>query len=611
MRQLLQKFSSALLLPVIILPVAAVYMVLGDQLGWAPLYAAGHSLLVTYLPLLFAAGVALGFTGRDGMAALAAVVGYAVMASVSRAMDPTVDTGVLGGIAMGAAAALLFQRFHDLRLPEYLGLFSGKRFVLVASSAAGLVAGTGFGLAWPPIGRLIVRLGEWLYSAGATGAFVYGVLNRLLIPTGLHHILNNLIMYVLGGYPDPVTGQVVLGEVPRFYARDPSSGYLLAGFYLTMVFAVPAICLAIAHEARPEQRTRVTGIMVTAALTSIITGITEPAEFAFMFVAPVLFLAHALLTGAALWVTYALGVRHFGMALPMFFINLGYAGRAWLLLPLGVVFGALYYLLFRFLIRRWDLPLLGRTPVLAGAEGSQAGADVARLLEALGGAANIVSVDACLTRLRVELVDAGRVDEGSLYRLGASGVSRPGACLVQVVMGSASASICDQLCAVLAQDRPAVPLLAPLTGRLMPLSEVPDPVFSAGTMGPGVGIDPSEGRLVAPADGRIEYVFPGGHALTMVTGSGLELILHLGIDTVRLAGEGFTVHVEAGKQVETGELLVEFEQATLAQAGLSPISLLIVANAGRVDNLRPAPPGPVRAGRDPVMRVWLKPGNGR
>jgi PTS system D-glucosamine-specific IIC component len=601
-----QKLSAALLLPVVILPVAAVYLAIGDQLGWVALRAAGQSLLVTYLPLLFAVGMALGFTGRDGMAALAGVIGYAVMASVATAIDPAVNSGVLGGMVMGGAAALLFQRFHQVRLPEYLGLFAGKRFVLVLSSLAGVLVGAFFGLTWPPMGRLIVGMGEWLYAAGALGAFVYGVFNRLLIPTGLHHILNNLIMYVAGGYTDPVTGQLVHGEVPRFYARDPSAGYLMAGFYLTMVFAVPAICLAIAHEAHPGEKTRVTGIMVTAALTSAITGITEPAEFAFMFLAPALFVVHALLTGAALWLTYVLGVRHFGMALPMFFINLGFADRAWLIFPLGAAFAAGYYLLFRFLIRRWDLPLLGRVPALPAAGAGELAGGAAPVLEALGGAGNIVSIDACLTRLRVELVDPGLVNAEALSALGASGLSRPGASLVQVVMGTSSAALCDDIKGLLARARPPVVLLAPLTGQLVPLEQVPDPVFSAGTVGPGVGIDPSEGRLVAPAPGRIEHIFPGGHALTMTTTTGLELILHLGIDTFRLSGEGFTARVAAGQEVQAGELLVEFDPRAIFQAGFSPVSLLIVANAGPTFVVRAAPVGPVRAGHDPVLRVLVK-----
>ena len=606
MGQIFQKLSAALLLPVVILPVAAIYLAIGDQLGWVALRAAGQSLLVTYLPLLFAVGMALGFTDRDGMAALAGVIGYAVMAAVATAIDPAVASGVLGGMVMGGAAALLFQRFHRVRLPEYLGLFGGKRFVLVLSSLAGVLAGVFFGLTWPPIGHLIVRMGEWLYAAGALGAFAYGVFNRLLIPTGLHHILNNLIMYVVGGYTDPVTGQLVHGEVPRFYARDPSAGYLMAGFYLTMVFAVPAICLAIAHEARPEEKTRVTGIMVTAALTSAITGITEPAEFAFMFLAPALFVVHALLTGAALWVTYVLGIRHFGMALPMFFINLGFADRAWLIFPLGAAFAAGYYLLFRFLIRRWDLPLLGRVTALPAAELGEVAAGAAPVLKALGGAGNVVSIDACLTRLRLELVDPGLVNVDALSALGASGLSRTGASLVQVVMGTSSAALCEDIKALLAQAGAIEVLLAPLTGRLVPLAQVPDPVFSAGTVGPGVGIDPSEGRLVAPAPGRVEYIFPGGHALTMTTASGLELILHLGIDTVRLAGQGFTVRVEAGQEVKAGELLAEFDPEAVAKAGFSPVSLMVVANAGRTSAVWASPSGPVRAGHDPVLRVMLR-----
>lgn len=603
--RLLQRLSAALMVPVLILPVAAVFLAAGDQLGLAWLRAAGHGLLVVYLPLLFAVGVALGFSEQDGMAALAAVVGYVVMVGAAKGLDPSVDTGVLGGMVMGGAAAWLYRRCRHFEFPEYLALFAGKRFVPLVTAVAGLVAGVGFGLTWPPVGRAIVTAGAALYAAGPLGALGFGVLNRLLIPTGLHHLLNNLVMYVVGSFADPVTGQVVTGEVPRFFARDPTAGYLLAGFTITAVFAVPALCLAIAHEARPGERARAGGIMLTAALASVITGITEPAEFAFMFVAPALFFAHALLTGVALWVSYALGIRHFALALPLFVINLGYSTRPWWLLGLGPPFAAVYYWSFRYLIRRFDLPLVGRGRDLPGAVETGA---AERWLEALGGPGNLVRVEACLTRLRLELADPSRVDAGRLRALGALGSTSPGPRLLQVVVGGRAPVLCAEL---LAAARPAdVVLRAPLTGRVVPLPEVPDPVFAAGTVGLGVAIDPAQGRLLAPAAGQVDYVFPGGHALTLVTTEGLELVLHVGLDTVTLDGRGFRPHVTGGQRVSAGDLLVEFELSTVVAAGLSPLSLLLVAETGRVERLRVVPFSSCEAGLTPVVEVWLKRGRG-
>lgn len=604
MKALLQRISAALMVPLVILPIAAIYLAIGSQLGLAAVEAAGRAILLTYLPLVFAVGVTIAFTRQEGMAALAAVVGYVVFASVLAAIDKSIDMGVLGGITIGAVTSALYFRFHTIKFPEYLGLFSGKRFIPVAASLAGLVLGVVFGYVWPPVQRVIFSIGEWITVAGASGMFVYGILNRLLIPTGLHHIINNLIMYVFGSFVDPRTGQLMQGEVPRFYAGDPNSGYFLAGFYITCMFAIPAICLAIAHESRPEHRKRVTGLMVTAALTSLITGITEPAEFAFMFAAPALYALHALFTGSALWLTYVLGVRHYGFALPLYLINWGLSSRAWLILPIGLAYGIGYYALFRYAIRRFNLPVLGRETVPVEGLDSPAGTRAARILVALGGRANLLGVDACMTRLRVTVADPSLVDEAALRAAGASGVVRLGGGLVQAVMGTESEAIRDELKPYLGGTR-IVEFVAPLSGRIVPLTEVPDQVFAQGLAGDGVAIDPTEGVLVSPCRGQVVKVFPGGHALGLVTPEGLEVILHVGLDTVELEGRGFKVIAPEGARVAPGDVLVMFDPAVIRAAGKSLLSPVVVANPDHLARIEPAA-GVVRAGTDRAFLAWLK-----
>lgn len=619
-RNLLQKVSAALMVPVVILPIAAIYMAIGSQVGLPMVDAAGRAILISYLPLIFAIGVAISFCQHDGMAALAAAIGWVVMTQVMAAIDQSINMGALGGIISGAVTAWLYARYRTVRFPEYLGLFSGKRFVVVAASFAGLILGIAFGYIWPPLQEFIARVGDWILAAGSTGVLVYGILNRLLIPTGLHHIINNLIMYVFGSYTDPVTGAIVQGEVPRFYAGDPQSGYILAGFFITMMFAIPAITLAMTHEAKPANRAKVAGIMVTAALTSLITGITEPAEFAFMFVAPLLYVIHALLTGVALWASWLLGIRHYGYALPMYFINWGLSSKAWLIIPMGIVYFILYYFLFRFLIRRLNLPTLGRVGLLEAEGQSQAEADstptrrTEAYLVALGGVGNIIEVNACLTRLRVALNRPDAIDEEALRKLGATGISRPGGNNLQVIVGYDAEAIRDELRQLLFTEtreeelemtRKTV-ILAPLTGRVVPLSQVPDEAFASGLIGQGAAIDPAEGCLVAPADGTVARIFPGGHAVAFETDDGWELVLHLGIDTVALAGKGFTPLVSDGDRVRAGQRLVEFDPGAIRQSGKSMVSPVVIANTDRILDLRITDNDRVDAGLDRLLVVSAK-----
>lgn len=383
----IQKFGRSLMLPIAALPVAALMLRLGqpdllgaDGLGWtqvAAVIGAGGNALFANLPLLFALGVAIGMARKaDGSTALAAVVGYLVFKGVGDAISPFVlgepakgeeqkliNYGVLGGILCGLIAAFLWQRYHRISLPPYLAFFGGRRFVPIIASFATLLLAVVLGLVYPVFDSGLTHLGEWVSNNSVVGGFVYGTANRLLIPLGLHHILNSVPWFILGDYTNPATGAVAHGDINRFLAGDPSAGAFMTGFFPIMMFALPAAAMAIWHEAKPAAKKAVGGIMVSAALTSFLTGVTEPLEFAFMFVAWPLYVIHAVLTGTSLAISNALGAKDgfgFSAGLFDFVLNWNIATKPWLLIILGLIYAAIYYVLFRFVIRKWNLRTPGR-----------------------------------------------------------------------------------------------------------------------------------------------------------------------------------------------------------------------------------------------------------
>jgi PTS system N-acetylglucosamine-specific IIC component len=382
----LQKFGRSLMLPIAALPVAALLLRLGqpdllgvDGLGWekvsAVIGAAGNAIF-SNLPLLFALGVAIGMAKKaDGSTALAAVVGYLVFKGVGDAMSPFVlglpakgatqdliNYGVLGGILMGLVAAFLWQKYHRIKLPPYLAFFGGRRFVPILASFAAVVLSVLLSLVYPLFNDGLNSVGTWVTDHAIVGGFVYGTLNRLLIPLGLHHILNSGPWFVIGSFKGS-DGVVYHGDIARFLHGDPSAGAFMTGFFPIMMFALPAAALAIWHEARPAQRKAVGGIMLSAALTSFLTGVTEPLEFAFMFVAWPLYVVHAVFTGTSLALVNALGIKDgFGFSAGLFdyVLNFNIATRPLLLVLIGLCYAALYYVVFRFVIRRWNLRTPGR-----------------------------------------------------------------------------------------------------------------------------------------------------------------------------------------------------------------------------------------------------------
>jgi PTS system N-acetylglucosamine-specific IIC component len=474
----IQQLGRALMLPIAVMPVAGLLLRLGqpDLLNIQVMAQAGDAIFAN-LALIFAIGVAVGFAKENnGAAGLAGAIGYLVLTAVLKVMPDTllaheafkalvqldpankpvaIKMGVLAGILSGIVAGLLYNRYKDIKLPSYLAFFGGKRFVPIATGFVMLVLGVVLGLAWPPVQQGIDFIGQWLIGAGEIGLLIYGTLNRLLIVTGLHHILNSLVWFVFGSFEHLVDGKLVAasGDLNRFFAGDKSAGLFMAGFFPVMMFGLPAACLAMYRAAKPQNKAAVGGVLFSMALTSFLTGVTEPIEFAFMFLAPALYLIHAVLTGISMAVMHTLNVHlGFGFSAGLFdyVLNFGIAQKPLLLIPVGIVYFIVYYGLFTFFIKKYNLLTMGRedTPVAAAVMAEGTGRARA-FIGALGGAANLKSVDACTTRLRLEVVDNAKVDENALKALGARGLIKPAPGSVQVVLGPEADIISDEIRAAL------------------------------------------------------------------------------------------------------------------------------------------------------------------
>ncbi|MEG0818984.1 MAG: N-acetylglucosamine-specific PTS transporter subunit IIBC, partial [Brevundimonas sp.] len=454
----LQPLGRALMLPIAVLPVAGLLLRLGqpDLLDIAFISAAGQAVFAN-LGLLFAVGVAVGLArDNNGAAGLAGVVCFLISVEASKvllAVPPEVVAGLgadaaaaaskafkdqalsrLGvpiGIVAGLIAGACYNRFSTFKLPDYLAFFAGRRFVPIVAGVAGLVVAAAVGLTFTGIDHAIDVFSRAVVGSGEFGLFVYGVLNRLLIVTGLHHILNNVAWFIVGDFNGAT------GDLNRFFAGDPSAGVFMSGFFPVMMFGLPAACLAMYHAARPERRKEVGGMLFSLALTAFLTGVTEPIEFTFMFLAPVLYAIHAVLTGVSMVAMDLLGSRlgfTFSAGLFDYVLNYGRATRPWMLLPVGLIYGGLYYGLFRVAIRVFNLKTPGREdePVVAAPIADVAGGRAGAFVAALGGAANLTAVAACTTRLRLHIRSREVVDEAALKRLGARGVIAPGPDQLQV-----------------------------------------------------------------------------------------------------------------------------------------------------------------------------------
>ena len=498
----LVKLGKALMLPIAVLPIAGLLLRLGqpDLLDIAFMAAAGQAVF-TNLPIIFALGVAIGFAEENhGAAALAAYVGYVILTASLGVLDETIDMGVLGGIIVGITAGLLYNKYKSIKLPSYLAFFGGRRFVpIITGAVCLLIAGAAYFI-WPPIARVIGAFGDWTITSGNTGLFFYGAANRLLIPLGLHHILNNLVWFQFRSFEIVKEGvvTVVQGDLTRFFAGDPMAGPFMAGFFPIMMFGLPAACLAMIATAKTARKKAIGGLLLSMALTCFLTGITEPIEFSFMFLAFPLYVLHSLLTGLSMVVMNTLEVKlgfTFSAGLFDYLLSYGLGKNGLYLIPVGIVYALVYYFLFKWAIVRFNLTTPGREPeetdqeaaplpaaaapagdavnahtdshasaaapaqepgaaAAPAAEASPAAAPYppaddqsrgAQYLRGLGGKDNIKTIDACATRLRLEVVNADCIDTPALKALGARGVVKAAGGSVQVIIGPEADLISDEI----------------------------------------------------------------------------------------------------------------------------------------------------------------------
>ncbi|AXF85521.1 PTS system N-acetylglucosamine-specific EIICBA component [Ephemeroptericola cinctiostellae] len=486
----LQQLGRALMLPIAVLPIAGLLLRLGqpDLLNIKILAQAGDAIFGN-LPLLFAIGIAVGFAKENnGVAGLAGAIGQLILVAVLKVIDEKINMGVLSGVLMGLTAGGLYNKYYNIKLPPYLAFFGGKRFVAIITGLVAVIFGVALGFIWPSIQNALDAFGHWLIGAGGLGLFLYGALNRLLLVTGLHHVLNSFVWFVFGSFTDG-SGKAIAGDLHRFFAGDPTAGSFMTGFFPIMMFGLPAACLAMYRNARPENKKMVGGVLLSMGLTSFLTGVTEPVEFAFMFLAPVLYGIHAVLTGLSLVIMNLLHVRlgfSFSAGLFDYLLSMGKGENALMLLPIGFAYFAVYYFLFNFAIKKFNLMTLGRelveAPTTAGttapisapafvpatSTSSASTADVThgaqtektaineanttkeqqRIIDyvaALGGKSNLTSVDACTTRLRLIVADKDKVNDQELKRLGARGVLRPGTNAVQVIIGPEADSLATEI----------------------------------------------------------------------------------------------------------------------------------------------------------------------
>ncbi|MBB5190254.1 PTS system N-acetylglucosamine-specific IIC component [Silvimonas terrae] len=659
----LQRLGRSLQLPIATLPVAALLLRLGQpDVFNLPFIAEAGGAIFGQLALIFAIGVAVGWSKDDaGAAALAGAVGYLILTKAMVVINKDVNMGVLAGILSGLIAGVMYNRFHAIKLPDWLAFFGGKRFVPIITGLTMLILAAILGYVWPPIQNVIKEAGDWMVNAHALGAAVFATVNRLLIPTGLHQVINSIAWFQIGDFnvmKDGVQvmkdGQPVIahGDLNRFFAGDVTAGQFMAGFYPVMMFGLPGAALAMYFAAPKNRRAAVGGLLFSVAFTAFLTGVTEPLEFLFMFLAPVLYAVHAVLTGVSAYIATMLDV-HAGFSFSAGAIDfvlmskLPAAKNVSILLIMGVIWFVAYYALFTFFIKAFNLKTPGReddAPIAGGAAPAPAvSGDMASLassyIAVVGGAANLTGIDACITRLRLQVNDSSIVNEAEAKRLGASGLIRLNKQNVQIIVGPKAEMIADGMrrqvgapAPVAAAPAPApkpaaaapapaaapvapvaVPtsskglvLVAPLTGNIVPLEQVPDAAFASKAVGEGIAIQPTGKFVVAPASGTLVKIFNSNHAFALVADSGAEIIVHIGIETVKLGGQGFTRLAEQGAHVNAGDPVLELDLEYLAANAQSLISPVVISNSDQFSGLADLASGSVEAGKSALYTVVNK-----
>ncbi|MFD2116177.1 glucose PTS transporter subunit IIA [Paenibacillus yanchengensis] len=616
----LQQLGRAFMLPMIVLPGAALFMSL-SKLPWEIIGIPGMSdhlqaaseAIFLFLPYIFALGISLGLSGNALSAAIAAMAGMVIYGGITSAVHPEIEPSVLIGVLMGILAGYSHERLKGLRLPEYIQFFGGPRFVPLFVSFVSVLFSIFIVNLAPFLQNFLIDLGHIVASGEGFGVFLYGFVHRILVIFGLHHLVSHIFWFQIGGY-ELDSGAIVYGDLPRFFAGDPTAGAFMAGLYPTMMFALPAIAFAIIHEAREDLKPKIRKTFLYAALASFLTGVSEPVEFAFLFVAPYLYVVHALLSGVIMWVTFELGIKHgfsFSAGAIDFIINEHLATKGWLIIPIGIVVFIVYYFLFRWAIRRFKIPTPGRD------EGSQLedwAEDIPYraplILQAIGGKQNVVRMESCITRLRLKLENEKEIDVNALRNLGAAGVINLGGGHVQVVFGTYSELIREEMIKTIQKDQAQVLFHSPMQGKMIPLDEVPDPIFSGKLVGDGVAFIPERGELVSPVHGIVIHLYPTMHAIGIRTPEGLEVLIHIGIDTSQLKEDNiFQAFVEEGDEVVPGTLLIRFNLQRIKQEGKSLATPMVITNSDLIRSWRYAPFKAVKKGQSSVMSVILKESN--
>lgn len=633
----LQKLGQSLMVPVSVLPGAGLVVAIGRMLQLASseekvvtnpflhgvgdiLYSSGLAIF-EQLPVIFAIGVAIGFSGGAGVAGLSAAAAYFTLINLLKVMTEVrslslaINTGVFGGIMAGLLAANMYKRYHETRLHPVFGFFSGKRLVPITSIFFVVFLGLILAYVWPPIQTAISNFGG-LMTTSPLGPAFYAAGKRLLIPVGLHHVYYPSFLFEFGQYLSPA-GEILKGDSPRYFARDPSAGIFMASEFPIMLFGLPAAALAMVLRAKPEKRKAVAGVMLSAALTSIVTGITEPIEFAFIFVAPLLFVVHVLLAFVSGVLTHFVDL-HLGYTFSASLIDfvVGYynqknALQLWIFI--GPLMALLYFTSFYFIIPALQYKTPGRedndinngedTTVSSNSDKAQ------KVLKALGGADNLKALDACITRLRLTVVHMEKVNEAGLKNLGAAGIMKASGGNLQVIFGTESDLLKEEIKKLVHQSNFQQPkndniieIGCPLAGKIIPLNEVPDATFAQGMIGPGVGIEPTGNTVVAPFDGTVVNLFHTKHAIGLESDQGVELLIHIGIDTVKMQGRGFTAFVQQGDKVKVGQKLLEFDLSLVHQEAKSIITPIIVTNGTQFKSLQPKV-GDNMATLEPMIKI--------
>ncbi len=656
------------MVPVATLPAAAILMGVGywiDPVGWggdnalAAFFIKSGSAIIDNMSVLFAIGVAYGMSkDKDGAAALTGFVGFLVLttlcspAAVSMIQKIPADqvpaafgkiSNQFVGILVGIISAELYNRFSGVELPKALSFFSGRRLVPILTSFVMIVVAFILMYIWPVIFDGLVNFGEQIQKLGSVGAGVYAFFNRLLIPVGLHHALNSVFWFdvagindipnFLGGAQSIEAGKAVIGITGRYQA----------GFFPIMMFGLPGAALAIYHCARPENKAKVLGIMMAGAFAAFFTGITEPLEFSFMFVAPVLYVIHAVLTGISVFIAASMQwIAGFGFSAGLVDMVLSsrnpLATHWYMLIPQGLVFFAIYYVVFRFTITKFNLMTPGRELAVAGSEADGQDVNVSaatnedvsglarQYIAAVGGSDNLTGIDACITRLRLNVKDSSLVNEAMAKRLGASGVIRLNKTSVQIIVGFVAEKIANAMkttgpvAAAEATSAPAAApaavkpqavanattiaaLVSPVTGDVVALEQVPDEAFASKAVGDGVAVKPTDKTVVSPAAGTIVKIFNTNHAFCLETEKGAEIVVHMGIDTVALGGQGFKRLVEEGAEVVAGQPVLEMDLDFLNANARSMISPVVCSNIDDFSGLVIKAQGQVVAGQTPLYEI--------